>query len=49
MEDKSKTNALGLGEFSKLVLKIDGSLKEEQISSLFTEFDLNKDGKISFN
>jgi serine/threonine protein kinase len=46
--DKANNNSLDMNEFSDFVRVIDENLKPQEIKNLFTKFDINKDGNISF-
>lgn len=46
--DRNHDDTLSLAEFSKLLLKIDSKLNEEELQLCFQKFDSNDDGAISY-
>jgi len=44
----NKTTVFDVSAFGNLIAKIDQSLSEYEVQSLFREFDINEDGKLSY-
>lgn len=47
--DKHHTQNLKFEDFSKLLLKIDSKLTEDELEMCFEKFDINGDGNITFD
>lgn len=47
--DKSANHELDVLELGKLLKRIDSSVTDEECKSIFSFFDHNKDGSVSFN